>query len=226
MAYLKRLAMPRTWPMPRKGRVYVVRPLPGKKKQNSLPISLVIKHLGFAKTNKEVKFILNSERVKVNNRVIKELAFPVGLFDIVSFISDKKHFRVLFKNKKLFIHKINEEESKIKLGKVIKKSVLKKGKIQINLDDGTNLLSKIDCKTGDTFIIDLETDKQEVIKFEQGNIAYLIGGRHIGDLVKIKEIKEKVIVCESGSKKFNALKEHVFVVGKNKPIITLPKENE
>ncbi|MBU2496884.1 MAG: 30S ribosomal protein S4e [Nanoarchaeota archaeon] len=226
MAYLKRLAMPKTWPLARKGTTYIVTPLPGRKLKNSIPVSLVIKYIGFAKTNKEVKFILNAGRVKVNNRTVKELAFPIGLFDVISFIITKRYFRLLFKNKKLFLHEINEQESKIKPAKAIKKTLLKGNKLQINLDDGTNLLSKIDCKTGDTLVFDLETNKIDVIKFEQGNLAYLVGGKHLGSLVKIKEIKGKLIFCESDSKKFNVLKENIFVIGKNKPVISLPNENE
>jgi len=226
MAYLKRLAMPKTWPLARKGSKFIVRPLPGRRLQNSLPIAFIIKYLGFAETTKEAKFILDSGRVKVNNKVIKEKAFPVGLFDVISFPTIKKNFRLLFKNKKLFLHEINESEAKLKPAKVIKKTILKGNKIQINLDDGTNTLSKIDCRTGDTLVMDLEKNKFLPIKLEKNSLAYLLGGKYLGKLIRILDIKEKEAICELDSKKINVQKRYIFVIGKEKPIISLPEENK
>ena len=62
MAYIKRLAMPKTWPLPRKGSIYVARPLPGRELKLAMPLCLIIKHLNFAKSGKEVKFMLKKNQ--------------------------------------------------------------------------------------------------------------------------------------------------------------------
>ena len=41
--HLKRLAMPKIWPLSRKETVFVARPLPGRDLKNALPISIVLK---------------------------------------------------------------------------------------------------------------------------------------------------------------------------------------
>lgn len=226
MAYIKRLAMPNTWPLARKGSTYVAKPLPGRQLGRGMPLSLIVKHLGFAKTTKEVKFILNAGRIKVNNKVMKEKSFPIGLFDVVSFPSIKKNFRMLFKNKKLFLHVIDDKEAMVKPAKVIGKTYLKGKKLQINLDDGRNLLSG-DYKVGDTLVIDLEKNSvSSHLKFEKGSLAYILGGKYIGSVAKVIELeKEKAkAICEIGPKKTDIPKRYIFIIGKEKPVISLPNE--
>lgn len=222
MAHLKRLAMPKTWPLPRRGSVYIAKPLPGRKLEHCMSILEIIKLLGFANTTKEVKFILNNERVRVNNEVIKEKNYPVGLFDVISFQEINKNFRLLFKNKKLFLHAIDKEESKIKPARVINKKMLKGKKLQINLDDGKNFLN-VKCKVGDTLIINLDDNKViEIIKFEKGNLAYLIGGKHLGELAKIIDIKGAYCLCKVNDREVNVSKKYTFIIGKEKPRISIP----
>ena len=58
-----------------------------------------------------------------------------------------------------------------------------------------------------------------VLKFENGASVYTIGGKHIAELAVIEEIKGNIVSLNSKDKKFEARKEHCFVVGKEKPVI-------
>lgn len=225
MAYLKRLAMPKTWPFPRKGTIYLAKPLPGRKLEMSLSLVTIIKHLGFAKTAKEANFILNKGRVKVNGKVVKEKSYSVGLFDTIAFPIRKEYFRLLLKNKKLFIHPISEQESNIKPAKVVKKTSLKGKKQQINLDDGRNILSKEEYNTGDTLIFNFAAKKIDShIKLEGNCFVYILGGKYLGHTAKLSKLEEKskFAICQIKDKKVNVLRKHIFVLGKDKPAITLP----
>ncbi len=229
-SYMKRLAMPRTWPLARKGTIYVAKPLPGRELQRSLPLSIAIKHLEFARTTREVKFILNSSRVKVNLRPVKEVNYPIGLFDVISFPTTKKSYRLLFKNKKLFLHPISEAESKIRPARVVNKTILKGKKMQVNLGDGSNFLASAatfltGCRAGDTIIIDLEKNlASSTLKLEKNSLVYMMGGKHLGHLAKVLEIEGERAICEIEGSKVNALRKHLFVIGKEKPVISLPQQ--
>ena len=60
--HLKRLAMPRSWPLPRKTSIWVTRPTPGSHSlELCMPISLVIRDvLGYAHSTREVRHILHN----------------------------------------------------------------------------------------------------------------------------------------------------------------------
>ena len=72
--HLKRLAMPRSWPLPRKTTIWVTRPTPGAHSlELCMPINLVIRDvLGFAQSTREVRHILHNGLAKVDGRVCKE----------------------------------------------------------------------------------------------------------------------------------------------------------
>src|SRR3989338_7859124 len=160
MSKLKRLPSPKWWPIERKTKKYVISPKPGPhSSEKCIPLGLIIRDvLKHAETLKEVKTILNDNKVKVDGKIIRDYRFPVGLMDVVA-VGDE-NYRILINKKGLYLKNISESESKIKLLVIKNKTALKKGKIQINFHDGTNKLvagddklSKI--KTGDSVLIDI-----------------------------------------------------------------------
>ena len=84
--HLKRLAMPRSWPLPRKTSVWVTRPTPGAHSlEHCMPITLVLRDvLNVAKTAREVRFILHNELAKIDGRVVKDTRRGVGLMDVLT----------------------------------------------------------------------------------------------------------------------------------------------
>ena len=224
---LKRLAAPRFWPVERKVKKFVIAPRPGPHpKSRSIPLGIILRDvLQYAHTAKEVKEILNKNAVKVDSKVRRDHGFPVGLMDVIS-IGDE-HYRVLPGQKVLYLKRIGKEEAKIKLSMVNNKTCLK-GKIQLNLHDGRNILvEKGDYKTGDVLVFDFEKGIKEMLKLEKGATALVTGGHNIGSVGKIADIiitkspqpNQVSLVLEE--KSVVIPRDYVFVVGKEKPVIEL-----
>ncbi len=225
--HLKRLVAPKSWKIKRKGITFVTRPNPGMhSKKNSISINVILRDmLNYAKTTRDVKVMLSKGYILVDGKQIKDHRFAVGLMDLIETPKTKECFRVLLDKKgKISIIKTKQEEKKIKLCKIVGKTVIKKGKIQLNLNDGKNIIiDKNNYNTGDTLVIDVPEQKiKEHLKFEKGAFVYLSGGNHKGESGIIDETKNNLIKIKPKSgESFETSKKLAFVIGKEKPIITL-----
>jgi len=224
--HLSRLAMPKTWKIKRKGRKWVTRPLPGPHSLKvGLPLNVLLRDmLSYAQTAKEVKYVLNNQEILVDGIRRKEPKFIVGLMDVVSIPSIKKQFRILINKKGIIIaSEIKQDEIKIKPCKIIGKTAVKTGKLQLNLFDGKNILTEDKSfNTGDTVVIEVPSHKiKEVLRLEKGAVVYLTKGKHIGETGIVDEIKGKKLIYLSGKDKLETLKGYAFVIGKEKPVIEL-----
>ncbi|MEK6852508.1 MAG: S4 domain-containing protein [Nanoarchaeota archaeon] len=220
--HLKRLAMPKIWPLSRKETVFVARPLPGRDLKNALPISIVLKQLGYGKTRKEIRYIITSGKVLVNCKKVNEINSPIGLFDVVSIPQIHKHYRLIIKNKKLRLHEINESESEIKIIKVIDKRILKGKRVQCNLSDGRNILGNY--KVGESIVFNLKNRSvADTFKVEKGFIAFFASGKHLGSYGKIDSISGKEVKVNVDRKEVTTSLDKIIVIGKEKPVISLPK---
>lgn len=224
--HLFALNAPINWPIKRKEHKWVVRPNPGPHPlKKCLPISLLLRGiLNYAKTSREVKKILMNKEILVNKKIVKDPKFPVGVMDNIEIVSKNEYFRLFInKNNKYELEKINKEEARLKLCKIINKKTLKKGITQLNLYDGRNLLiDKDSYKTGDTVAIDLENNKiVSHLKLEKGAFVYLIGGKYIGTIGNIESITERnglqpaKILLKSNQKNIETLKDYAFVINKD-----------
>src|SRR5512133_1462699 len=142
--HLKTLTAPVSWPIKRKGQTFVIRPLPGKSFNMSMPLSLILKDmLGYCKTSKEVRALLRDKEILVDGKRRKEEKFLVGIMDILSIPITKDYFRMqINKNRKLELVKIDASETGSKIMKIVGKTSLKNGKMQLNLFDGRNIIVK------------------------------------------------------------------------------------
>ena len=224
-SHLKRPAIPKSWPVKRRNIVFITRPSPGPHPFNlSIPLKILIRDvLGFAKNSKEVKKILHNNEILVDCIRRKELKFPVGIMDVVDIKKIEQQFRIMLDKGKIGLISIDKKESTIKPCKIIGKTKVK-GKTQLNLYDGKNILvDKDDYKNGDTVVISLP--KQEIkehIKLQKGCYIYLIGGKHNADIGKIEDIiSNKITYKRESGEIIETLKKYVFVIGKDKPIISL-----
>jgi small subunit ribosomal protein S4e len=225
--HLKRFFSPKSWNVKVKGIKFITKPSPGTHKiKFSMPLDVILRDiLNYADTKREVKLILNKGNVLVDGIPRKDHRFPVGLFDVLSILDLKLHFRmVLDKKGKLNLIKIDEKESMLKLCKVTGKSIVK-SKVQLNLFDGKNIIvEKEGYKLGDALLITLGKKNaiKEHIKLEKNIMIYLTGGKHIGQTGKVQDIIGNRILYKTESGEFvETLKEHVFPVGKEKIWISL-----
>ena len=139
--HLKTYKAPKTWPIHPKEDTWTVKPSAGSYSiENSLSLTLVIRDiLKLADNSREAKRIINSGNVFVDGRVIKDYKFPVGFMDIIEIPKTGDVYRVLLDKKgRLQLNKIEENDSK--LCKIVNKSTIKGGKIQVNLHDGKNVI--------------------------------------------------------------------------------------
>ena len=226
--HLKRLAIPKSWLIKKRGVTFVVKPNPGPHSINSgLPLNLVIRDmLGIAKNSKEVRKILHDTEVLVDGTRRKDPKFQIGIMDVIEFKGSNECFRVVLIKGKIGLITIDKKEAAIKPCKITGKNKVN-GKTQLNLYDGKNaLLDKDEYKVGDTVVIGLPNQEiKEHIKLEKGCVAYLIGGKHSGDIGKIEDIiSNKVTYKGEKGEIIETLKRYIFVVGKDKPVISLVKK--
>ncbi len=218
--HLSRLTSPTSWTIRRKGIKFITRPNPGAHSQKgSIPLSLVMTSLlKVARTKKEVKKILHDGEVLVNNKVRRDYAYPLGLMDVIQLPSLKQAFRVTYTEKgKFALLPLKDKEQNLLLGKVSDKTVLKKGKVQLHKENGTNVLVDKDTyKTGDTIIQSLKDGKiVEHLSFEKGAKVYLTGGNNVGKVGSLEEVKGHNIVVKTAEGSLETAKRYAFVVGEH-----------
>ena len=227
--HLKRLAAPKFWKIAKKGVKWVVRPSPGPHPlKECIPLLVLVRDiLKLVETADEGKKIIKRGEVLVDGKIRKDHKFPVGLFDIISIPKIGKNYRIIPNKDGLGLIEIEEKEKNKKLCKIVGKTLVKGSKIQLNLHDGKNVLVE-DSKysTHDSILVELPSLKiLEHLKMEPKNLGIVIKGKNRGMITKIKEIKrgsmlEKwQIVCESNGQEIVVLREHLFVIGKDRPLI-------
>ncbi len=228
---LKRLLAPEFWKVPKKVKKWVVSPRAGPHpKFYCIPLQILVRDiLKLVETGKEARTIIKKGEILVDTKPRKDHAYPVGLFDVISMPRTKQNYRVVPDVKGLALVEIPEKEADKKICKIENKTILKKGKLQLNLHDGKNLLTdNKDYKTGDSILIELTSLKiLQHLALEKGNIGIVSEGANVGRIGKIVDIvpgkmKEDVkVVCEIEGKTQEILKERFVVIGKDKPLVTV-----
>ncbi|MEW5937900.1 MAG: 30S ribosomal protein S4e [Candidatus Thermoplasmatota archaeon] len=229
--HLKRLVMPRTWPLPRKIVHWAPMPSPGPHPmQRSMPLYMVVRDMiELCDTAREAKRIIGMREVLVDRRVASDPKLPVGLMDVLSIPKTMVHFRVMLNRLGRFaLVRIEEESAGWKLCRVERKTIVKGGKTQLGLHDGRCILTEGKrFKTGD--VLKIQLPSQKILghyPLAKGNMAMLIGGSHIGELHEIEGYlvtanpKANMVSFKDG---LSTVKEHVFVVGKGSPEVKMPE---
>lgn len=229
--HMKKLAAPRTWRIPRKTHVWVVKPSPGPHPvERGIPLLVVVRDiLRLCETGREGRRIIGGREVMVDGKVVTNSKHPVGMMDVVSLPRTKENYRMLLnKRNKLTLVNIDEGQSKWKLVRIEDKTTLRRGKTQLNLHDGRNmLLEKNQYKTGDVLKIELPSQKiMNIYPLAEGNVSLLTGGKHVGELATVASYKVRrgrepnIVTFKEG---FNTVKDNVFVVGFKAPEVQLPE---
>ncbi len=228
-SHIKRLMMPRSWPLPRKTSIWVQKPNPsGHSIENCMPLTLILRDvLAIAHTKREAKKILHSRKILVDGRIETDSARGVGLMDVLTI--DGINYRcILDTNGKLRYRIISEKSAGSKICMVTGKTTIKGGVTQLHLHDGRNILldSKSQYNTGDSIIISLPDQKILThLPMEKDSLAYLIGGNHIGETAKITDfsIKRSSKPNETSFEGFLTVSEYVFIISNESD---LPLEDE
>lgn len=187
--YLKRNSIPKFWPIPRKGTKYLA--VASHNQEESMPLVVVMREvLKLVKNKKELQRAINEKQIIINHKVIRNVNYPVSIFDVISLPLVKKNFKAqLSEKKKLFFEEITDKEAETKIFKVLDKKIISGNKIQLNLMNGTNINSNEKANTGDSVIVNLKDKKIiKVIPMEKGKEVFILKGKHAGNHGKIEEI--------------------------------------
>lgn len=231
--HLKRYQAPASWPIHPKENKWTVKPSPGPHAlKDSLPLLLIVRDiLKIADNAREAKRIINNGQILVDGRPRKDYKFPVGFMDVLEIPRTGDVYRILPDEKgRLTLHPIAEENKGFKLCRIEDKTTVKGGKTQLNLHDGRNFLSEDDYQAGDVILLQVpEQEIKDHIKFREGALGLITGGKHIGERGTVKEINitrssisNTVLMETADGNTFQTLQEYVFVVGVDEPVITLP----
>ncbi|UCF09016.1 MAG: 30S ribosomal protein S4e [Thermoplasmata archaeon] len=229
--HMKRLASPRVWSIPKKTNIWAVKQSPGPHPiKRSVPLLIMLRDmLGYCDTAREGRLIIGKRNILIDGRISTDYKMPVGFMDVVSIPRTKENYRALLDSKgKLRPIRISKDRAKWKLVRIENITTNKGGRTQLNLHDGRNILVKgVKYKAGDVLKIELPSQKiLDYYSMEKGNVAMIIGGKHSGQIATIENYKvirspkPNIIEFKEG---FSTLKDHVFVVGKKSPEITVPE---
>lgn len=232
--HLKRLNAPKHWMLSKMDGIWAPRPSQGPHKlRECLPIILILRNrLKYALTGKETKMICMEKLVKVDGKVRTDPTFPAGFMDVVEIPKAGDQFRLVFDTKGRYIlHRISDEEKKYKLCRVRRQELtLKKVPFVVTHDGRTIRYPDPLIKVNDTVKVDIETGKIiDFFKFEAGKTAMITKGRNTGRVGTIVHFERHpgsfdiVTVRDATGHSFSTRAENVFVIGTDKPEITLPK---
>ena len=216
MAHLKRHKVPKNWPISRKGTKYVVRP--NFNVEKGIPILIILRDiLKVAQIRKEVKKVIRSKHILLNNKIVRDEKNNALLFDTIEIIPFKKYYRVELSDKGKFkVQEIKQSEVDKKISKVVDKKILKGKKTQLNLSDGRNFISDIKCNVNDSVLIDFKKNKiEKCLSLKEGAKVMVFAGKHSGETGTIKSIKprRKMAGLSVDEKEINVLIKQLMVVG-------------
>lgn len=187
--HIKRSKMPKTWPIARKGTKYIAVPSHSVSKGISL-LFLLRDILKIARTRKEVRHFVLAGDVKINGKVRKNENFPVQVFDVVNLEKIKKNYRLEIVNRKFQLKEVSDKDAEKKVVKISGKTILGKDKIQMNLEDGQNLITKEKFRVSDSVVLDLKSGKiEKILALKEGANVEVISGKHAGEKGKLKEFE-------------------------------------
>lgn len=213
--HIKRNTIPKSWPVPRKGTPYVVKP--NFEFERGMPLLVVLRDvLKIAGTAKEVQKMINMKAILVNNKPVKEAKHGVVLFDTITFPLTKKSYRLEMDERGKFdLRELKDGESTKKISKIINKKMLKGKKVQINLLDGRNILSNEKCKTNDSVIVNFSNGKiEKVLPLQEKAGVLVFDGKHAGEKGVVKSIdeKKKMVEIQFGKENTSILIKQVIVL--------------
>lgn len=232
--HMKRLAAPRTWPLKRKVSVWVTKQSAGAHSiEDSMSAVTVLRDMvGACDTAREAKRIIGNREMFVDGKAVKNPKAPVGFMDVISIPKMNLNYRMLITDKgKLALVLIDADEAAWEICKIMDKTVVKGGKIQLNLSGGRNiLLDKNDYKCGDSLKIAFEGQAiMDHYALAAGNTVLIKEGAHSGSIKTVKEVEvvrgsaPNLVIFTDGTQ---TVVDNCFVIGAEKSAVTLPEASE
>lgn len=224
--HLKRLARSPMLPIAAKGDLWLIKANAGAHKaKESMPLLVLLRDiLKVASNLKEAKRLLSAGDVVVDGKARRAPDFAVGLMDIVALKKTGKFYQVFTIKGKLRLVEIDENDAKLKSCRIVNKTPVRNGKVQLNLHDGKNIIIEKEedrFKVGDTVRVTIPGYKVDAfLKLEKGSNCYIYRGKHSGTLGTLEEIVEQPggqpsdAKLKVGSEELITRKDYLFAVSK------------
>ncbi len=226
--HLKRITAPKTWPIPKRETVFIVRPQTGAHSMaTGMPISILLKDvLGLARITRGVRFLLNTQEVLVNGKRVKRPETMIGLMDVVAFPALKASYRILIdKRNTLHAVPIAGEEATLVPLKVVTKTLLPGGRLQLGLHNGwTIIVPKGAEKVGSTVLATFDKKVKHHYPLAEGAFVLVTGGRHVGTTGTLAALTDAKAAVKAAEGEIETITKHLFVLGAQKPAIKLARE--
>ncbi len=238
----KRLNTPAFLQIKRKHGKFFIKSSPGPHPNRfSLPLLHIVRDLlKIVDNHREAKKLIGLGYFKIDGKVVRDKGFPIGLMDVLSIEKMNKHYRILpDSHYGLILHEITEKESTFKLCRIINKTNIKGGHIQLNLHDGRNILIKVNDPRSpkeDVYkvmdVLKISVPEQEIMKvlnFKENNLAIIMSGKNIGQVGKISNIlkrfgpKASTVSIQHNGSQTETLYDYTFIIGEDQTEIDLPK---
>lgn len=172
-------------PITRKGTKYIARA--SSDLENSIPVVVAVRDLlKIAKTAKEVKAMIHNKLLKLNGRHVKDTNESIRLFSILE--ADKKYVLTMLETGRFAFEETKNSE---RLCKVVSRKLVSKKKIQLNLNDGSNVIGGKDIAVNDSLYLDFHGKIKSHVKFEKGKSCIVIAGKYVGAKGKISSVDNK-----------------------------------
>ena len=157
----KRLSVPNSWPVERKTATFTVKAGAGPHGESGVPLLIVLRDvLGYADNRKEARYALNEDNVRINGKAVSDEERPVGMFDILAFTEREEYYRVFpGEGGRLALTAIEADAAESRLGKIVSKTHVADGAVQLGLHDGSTLVVEDDqtYEGGDSIVVDNES---------------------------------------------------------------------
>jgi small subunit ribosomal protein S4e len=215
--HLKARAAPRTWNIPRKDAVFVVRPNPGSQgMETTLPLGLLLRQLGVGTTKKEINHLLKSTPTTVNGVRRWDYRFGVGLMDTVT-IGDTAVVLTMDEQGRLAPKTIDAKSAAQKQAQVRGIAPVRGGKLQLALTDGrTTLIGEKDAAKyprGATVVVSVPKGEiRAVHTLAPKAHVLLVSGKHRGTRGTVESIDGQHVVITTAQGPISTTRRAAFVL--------------
>jgi len=217
MAHVNRQNIGKFWGIPRKGTKYLA--VASHEKKESMPLVVVLRDvLKLIRNKKELQRVINEKMIEINHKEVRDTNYPVCLFDVINMPSAKKNYRALLSaHKRMVFEEISDKEAQTRIFKIMSKKILPGNKIQFNLMNGKNIITKEKAKTGDSIVLSLKDNRiAKIIPMEKGKNAFVTKGKHAGHKGTINEIVtrggKEIAKISSDEGKVNVWTKNIIVI--------------
>ncbi|WP_435099722.1 30S ribosomal protein S4e [Halarchaeum sp. P4] len=218
----KRLSVPKSWPVERKTATFTAKAGAGPHGEAGVPLVVVLRDvLEYVDTTKEAKYAAHNDSVLVNGDTVRDVTLPIGMFDILGFPEREEYYRVFpDEGGRLALTEIPAADADGKLAKVVDKTLVSGGDVQLNLHNGHNIVVEEDEYSGnDSIVVDLESDDVLAhFPYEEGALVTAVSGQHAGEVGEVTDITvspgsaDNTVEVETDDGSFETVESYVFVI--------------